>query len=428
MANHGSYNPMQFSVEFETDFEADLREKRLTEEQLAALFHELVHVYQDMATAFCQRSMTIRNNLIASINNDFKGKKTISLPCSFNGDDKYWNELHELSLNFRQIPVPMTKECWLTYVKTKHPECVSPSNPAYDVAESVKVCVNGYEFQLDAKIIQECMAAVYEVMLFPASRSFYETNPYPYLIPVMLAQGVIPKISDSAVGLLCELALDYDYPGVMFVEFLEKVKDGQLTIVDIRKGLDTLDVITGGHLQTLQERRRQVHDGFLKSLENVSLPSCPKVFEDIRQRVEFVRTQRDSGKYLFDYIRNLKTGVAGKVYELLDSLSPTIVFNAGKPDEKYTYVKGRFSYSEFSVFYWMWLNKMYHYLTDSDMVISCPFYSYCHRMPNSAYDISKCQFLFSIPPEERLQKLNKCLFAAMLTPFSMKNANLEVKF
>lgn len=428
MSSSGFYNPMQFSVVFENDFETELKEWRLSTCQLSTLFHELVHVYQDIGTVYCQRAMTIRNNQIASINNDCKSENTIYLPYSFTDDDKYWNELHELSINYKQRPVAVTLNSRLTYVKSTHPECVSPTNPAYDVAESVKVRVNGYEFQLDAKIIQECMAALYEVMLFPKNRSFYEENPYPYLIPVMLAHGVIPEISDSAVGLLCELALDYDYPGVMFVEFLEKIKDGQLAIADIRKGLDTFDVITGGHRQTPKERKSQVYDEFLKSLKNVSLPSCPKVFEDIRQRVEFVRTQRDSGKYFFDYIRNLKIGVAGKVYELLDSLSPAIVFNAGKPDEKYTYVKGRFSYSEFSVFYWIWLNKMYHYLVDSCRVACCPFYSYCRGMLGNTNDSDLCQFPYLIPPEERLQRSTGCLFAAMLFPFNMQKAKLEVMY
>lgn len=428
MSSSGFYNPMQFSVVFENDFETELKEWRLSTCQLSTLFHELVHVYQDIGTVYCQRAMTIRNNQIASINNDCKSENTIYLPYSFTGDDKYWNELHELSINYKQRPVAVTLNSRLTYVKSTHPECVSPTNPAYDVAESVKVRVNGYEFQLDAKIIQECMAALYEVMLFPKNRSFYEENPYPYLIPVMLAHGVIPEISDSAVGLLCELALDYDYPGVMFVEFLEKIKDGQLAIADIRKGLDTFDVINGGHRQTPKERKSQVYDEFLKSLENVCLPSCPQVFKDIRQMAEFVRNRRDNGKYLFDCIMNPKTEIAEKVYDLLDSLSPAIIFNAGNPDEKFTYVKGKFTYSEFSIVYWMLLDKMYLYLIDPDWSVGCPFYSYCHRMQDSEYDSDTCQFPFSISPKERLQRQNGCPFVAMLTPFNMKNAKLEVMY
>lgn len=428
MASYGSYNPMQFSIEFDTDFEEELRNKKLSTEHLAALFHELVHVYQDMATAFCQRSMTIRNNLIASINNSCKGRNIVNLPYMFVGDDIFLKELHDLSLNYRQIPAPVTRNSMLSYGKSRHPTSISPDNPVYEVAECVIVQVNGNEFQLDARIIQECMAAIYEMMLFPASRSFYDVKPYPYLIPVMLARGVVSEISEPEVGLLCELALDYDYPGVVFVEFLENIKTGQLKIEDIRKGFDTEDSITGSLFQTPQERNRQRYDDFLWSLKNVSPPSQPKVFEDIRCRVGLLHDCRVEGKYLYDYVMNPKTPSPEKVYDLLNTLSSVIIFNAGNPGEKYTYVNGRFSYSESSVIYWMLLDKMYCYLIGGCRDAGCPFYSYCHRMQDSEYDSATCQFPYSILPEERQKRRNGCLFAAMLYPFYMQKAKLEVVY
>lgn len=396
----GEYLTHQYTIRIGFDIHK-IKSNTLTQNEAATLFHEFTHYYQDIGSCFGQNLFSLEETLIASFFIDSRGKSEINLkeaignglPSQFRDIlGMYWLPVKEgiIQKTYSKKITNVNANIYPTNDK-EHLCFLEENHPAYNVASYVELDIDGEEAILDGWIIGEGMAAMYESALFPSVN--YE-GVFPYDIPRKLAENITingKTLSKVDVGLLCEIAMEFHNPGVVYIQMLDMLKTkAYCEIWDfISDFLENIGLIDGCLIDDAPVPfgvyRFVTLSNYLKALKGLIVNhnfTC--AYTDIAQRASgwySLKLEMVAPIYGF-VIDNINKDIQTKIDEVVKSVSlfsPFICSIDSQNKETWTFLKsgkGLPNPDDRTMYYWRGINLMWKSIKEQ-ITDSCPFADLC---------------------------------------------------
>ena len=397
----GKYLFHQYTIQIWYDIHK-IKSNTLTEKEAAILFHEFVHYYQDIGTCFGQNLFSLEETLIASFFIDSRGKSEIDLEKTIGNGlpaqsrdvmEMYWQPLKEATINeinSRKITKVNAKIC-PTNDKEESVSFLEKNHPAYNVASYVELDIDGRIEILEGWIIGEAMAAMYESALFPSEN--YE-GIFPYDIPRKLAENIIingKNLSKVDVGLLCEIAMEFHNPGVVYIQMLEAIKSNNYSSIpafidDYLKNIGVCDgCLIDDFPVSFDIYRVLTLSHFLTALKGLIVNHnfiC--AYTDIAQRAyDWFLLKLEMVAPIYTFVQNNLTGnVQKKIKEVVSFVSlfsPFIIYIDSQKKNNWTFLKSKSGLPDpdnRTLYYWRGINLMWKSIKEQNTA-SCPFADLC---------------------------------------------------
>lgn len=396
------YKPREYIIEIYKNI--DLHNPLgISEDDFSTIFHEFLHYYQDVASGFRVNLLSTRNNLFKHIHHESKNAVSVSIPYDFRDNFRYNYELYRFYNNMDvsvsaklnvadciNIDVKVIKDC----VDGLNADgfFLSVGNPLHSVLEYPVVIIGEDEYLLNGHLIEEGMAAMYECAINPVCISSYRYVAL-YDIPRLVAEHILDtKIDCLAVGMLCEYALEFHNPGLVFMHVLDFLKENgyRPDIKSIKQHAAVYQVEFHGYpslnntVFSFTDYRKELLNEFQKSLQGICVNAFIQDYCDylgklaekayIRKSVEFLpifhflKTHLPADKYRKEYLSLV--GEYNPIIEMkLTGLSPQIVSYQG-PGSKYNVKK--------LWWYWGCLEKFWNYICYPGE--ECPLLYICEHL------------------------------------------------
>lgn len=396
----GKYLFHQYTIQVGYDIHR-IKSNILTKNEAATLFHEFVHYYQDIGSCFGQNLFSLEETIIASFFIDSRGKSEIDLkkaiasglPEQFRDIlEMYWQPVKEATIN-KINSKKMTKVKAKIYpTNDKEHLCfLKDDHPAFNVASYVELDIDGDSEILEGWIIGEGMAAMYESALFPSVN--YE-GIFPYDIPRRLAEAVTingKELSKVDVGLLCEIAMEFHNPGVVYIQMLDMLKTKAYCeiwdfISDFLKNIGLVDgCLIDDAPVSFDVYRVLTLSNYLKALKGLIVNhnfTC--AYTDIAQRAYgWYLLKLEMVAPIYTFVQdNLTKDAQTKINEVVTAVSlfsPFITYIDSQNKKHWTFLKsgkGLPNPDNRTLYYWRGINLMWKAIKEQ-ITDSCPFADLC---------------------------------------------------
>lgn len=242
---HGEYYFSFFSTELKTEKSLDevfpdgkmdlLSNSEISEDEKKSYVHEFVHFIQDITTIYGLKKLTVEYNKARYLYNS--NSQEISFPYRFQNKEEIFMQYN---INLFSLAHNETKSEKLPHFPCKVIIYEKDAKKEFVIDEEITGEYSYFKVELDygskkygpysfgGHCISECMARYIENHLFPPQPKAFDSD---YDLPYIIAKNIYPKIFSNPkfVVALCDASLFFDFPGQVFIETLNYIKDNQLT-------------------------------------------------------------------------------------------------------------------------------------------------------------------------------------------------------
>lgn len=416
------YYPRGYIIELKDNIDLHNLDS-LSDSDFATLFHEFIHYYQDLASGFRINLLWMRNNLVRMIHHSSASLTTVRIPYEFGENYQYqievYDMLNETSLCSYDLKPIDCINVSATIKKDVEGYYLSGCNPVKDKIDYVTVEIGNNEYTLNGYILEECMAAMYECTVYPLNKGIYKKMT-PYAVPFVLAKYILDweNIPCSTVGLLCEYALDFYNPGVIFLETLKYFKVSGIkpdyesickrandVLLEIHNTADN-DIEQYGYYDYMEKLFSDYVDSlngistFKQQSEYVSfLSSLSQIAIGLKKRQMFP---------MYKFMENLSTDQSNrkKIWHFMASFYPII--KQKNQNGQYSFFSLQpslfhFDFSNNIWWYWFCLDQFWDYIrqpkkpcpfiaTFCQHMVDCPADNICKEKPYLKKECDACLF------------------------------------
>lgn len=223
-APNGGYTPSFYYIEIDTDVNCS----KLNDDQFfQTVAHEYIHFLQDFFTTYGMTRTITTYNLISYLYNS--NADVISLPLKI---DRFFSHNHCAYINdklFACYENPIGYNLYGYKINRNEFDEVKLKTTIYSIenmnVQMYRVCLfkRGkmvYEFPFGAQAIVECMAHLFEDLLYPDNSMSYSI---PYDIPCIIMESILGSVSSKMLFLICSASLMGYNAAEMFMMILRKI-------------------------------------------------------------------------------------------------------------------------------------------------------------------------------------------------------------